>query len=88
MDINKFKIISQRFKDRSILVVGDYYLDENVIGKMFAIAPEGPFPRLRVEKQEFSPGAAGNVAKNVSALGAKVYAIVVIVELRLGFFLL
>jgi D-beta-D-heptose 7-phosphate kinase/D-beta-D-heptose 1-phosphate adenosyltransferase len=53
-----------------ILVVGDLMLDEYVWGGVERISPEAPVPVLSVTREEFTLGGAGNVAKNLAALGA------------------
>jgi D-beta-D-heptose 7-phosphate kinase/D-beta-D-heptose 1-phosphate adenosyltransferase len=55
-----------------ILVVGDLMLDEYVWGTVERISPEAPVPVLSVTNEEFTLGGAGNVAKNIAALGARV----------------
>ena len=53
-----------------ILVVGDLMLDRYVVGSVERISPEAPVPVVRVEEESSAAGGAGNVAANVSALGA------------------
>lgn len=53
-----------------VLVVGDVMLDRYVYGSVERISPEAPIPIVRVEHQVSVPGGAGNVARNVAALGA------------------
>jgi D-beta-D-heptose 7-phosphate kinase/D-beta-D-heptose 1-phosphate adenosyltransferase len=55
-----------------ILVVGDLMLDEYVWGSVERISPEAPVPVLSVTSEEFTLGGAGNVAKNLAVLGARV----------------
>ncbi len=58
------------FAGKRILVVGDVMLDHYVQGKVERVNPEAAVPLLDVEKTESRSGGAGNVAKNVVALGA------------------
>ncbi len=61
-----------------VAVLGDVMLDRYVHGAVERISPEGPIPVLRVERERQMLGGAGNVARNVVALGAKaVFATVV-----------
>jgi D-beta-D-heptose 7-phosphate kinase/D-beta-D-heptose 1-phosphate adenosyltransferase len=53
-----------------VLVVGDVMLDRYVYGTVERISPEAPIPVVRVEHRVSMPGGAGNVARNVAALGA------------------
>ncbi len=57
-----------------MLVVGDLMLDEYVWGRVERISPEAPVPVLSVTREEFTLGGAGNVAKNLAVLGARVAA--------------
>jgi len=56
---------------RQVLVVGDVGIDEYVMGEVRRISPEAPVPVLEVEKSEHRLGLAGNVAQNLTALGAQ-----------------
>ncbi len=52
-------------------VMGDVMLDRYSFGKVDRISPEAPVPVLHVTKEENKIGGAGNVAKNIVALGEK-----------------
>jgi D-beta-D-heptose 7-phosphate kinase/D-beta-D-heptose 1-phosphate adenosyltransferase len=54
-----------------ILVVGDVMLDQFLWGRVSRISPEAPVPVLEFERENFMPGGAANVARNLSALGAR-----------------
>ena len=54
-----------RLADKRILVVGDLMLDEFVWGTVNRISPEAPVPIVEVHKQEYFPGGAANVARNL-----------------------
>jgi rfaE bifunctional protein kinase chain/domain len=56
-------------RDRRVLVVGDVMLDEFLWGKVTRISPEAPVPVVEVESQTSHLGGAGNVARNIRALG-------------------
>jgi D-beta-D-heptose 7-phosphate kinase/D-beta-D-heptose 1-phosphate adenosyltransferase len=56
----------------SVLVVGDAMLDRYVYGEVRRISPEAPIPILTVERDVAMPGGAGNVVRNLTALGAAV----------------
>ncbi len=45
-------------------------LDRYVHGDVDRISPEAPVPVLRVAREEAMPGGAGNVVRNLAALGA------------------
>jgi rfaE bifunctional protein kinase chain/domain len=54
-----------------VLVVGDVMLDRYWFGDVDRISPEAPVPVVKIDRVEERPGGAGNVARNVAALGAK-----------------
>lgn len=66
------------FRNRRILVVGDFMLDEYLWGHIERISPEAPVPVLRVVKRELTMGGAGNVVKNLAGFGAQVFALGVV----------
>jgi D-beta-D-heptose 7-phosphate kinase/D-beta-D-heptose 1-phosphate adenosyltransferase len=53
-----------------VLCIGDVMLDRFVYGEVERISPEAPVPILRVERESAMLGGAGNVARNLAALGA------------------
>ena len=56
----------------SVLVVGDAMLDRYVYGQVQRVSPEAPVAVLAVERELAMPGGAGNVVRNLTALGAAV----------------
>jgi D-beta-D-heptose 7-phosphate kinase/D-beta-D-heptose 1-phosphate adenosyltransferase len=58
-----------RLKDTVVLCVGDAMLDRFVYGAVERISPEAPIPVLRIERETAMLGGAGNVVRNVVALG-------------------
>src|SRR5262249_31963840 len=65
---------------RRVLVVGDAMLDRYVYGSAERISPEAPIPVLRIQREQAMPGGAGNVARNVAAMGGRVSLIAVAAE--------
>ncbi len=61
--------LMDRLAGTKILVVGDAMLDHYEWGEAERISPEAPVPIVRVVRQEWKLGGAGNVAQNVAALG-------------------
>lgn len=61
-----------RLREVNVLVVGDVVVDVYTLGSVQRISPEAPVPVLLVSKTHSLPGAAGNVALNLQALGANV----------------
>ena len=64
------KLEFPKFDSARLLIVGDVMLDRYWQGSTSRISPEAPVPVVNVSSAEDSPGGAGNVALNVSALGA------------------
>jgi len=60
-----------RLKQARILCVGDVMLDHYVYGQVERVSPEAPIPILRVGHETRTPGGAGNVLRNLQALGAQ-----------------
>ena len=54
------------FASKRILVIGDLMLDEFLWGKVSRISPEAPVPVVEIVKEEFFPGGAANVARNLA----------------------
>jgi D-beta-D-heptose 7-phosphate kinase/D-beta-D-heptose 1-phosphate adenosyltransferase len=55
-----------QFAAKRILVIGDLMLDEFLWGKVSRISPEAPVPVVEVVREEFFPGGAANVARNLA----------------------
>ena len=68
----------------NVLVVGDVMLDRYVYGTVERISPEAPVPILAIERELAMPGGAGNVVRNLTALGAAVAFISVVGDDQAG----
>ena len=66
-----FEALSQAIPRQTVLCVGDLMLDEFVYGEVSRISPEAPAPVIAVQRSETNVGGAGNVARNIAALGAR-----------------
>jgi D-beta-D-heptose 7-phosphate kinase/D-beta-D-heptose 1-phosphate adenosyltransferase len=62
----------RRLANTSVLVIGDAMLDRYIYGDITRISPEAPVPILQVTREIGLPGGAGNVVRNLTALGAAV----------------
>ncbi|MFP4193299.1 MAG: PfkB family carbohydrate kinase [Candidatus Hydrogenedentota bacterium] len=71
MDVQRYRDLIARFSEARVMVVGDIYLDENVFGVVTGISLEAPIPVFEIHDRRHNPGAAGNAACNVAALGAR-----------------
>jgi len=61
-----------RFHGCRILVIGDLMIDEYLWGEVDRISPEAPVQVVSVLRDSTTLGGAGNLVKNLVALGAKV----------------
>ena len=66
-----FEALSDAIASQTVLCVGDLMLDEFVYGEVSRISPEAPAPVIAVRRSETNIGGAGNVARNIAALGAR-----------------
>ncbi|MCL1985653.1 MAG: D-glycero-beta-D-manno-heptose-7-phosphate kinase [Betaproteobacteria bacterium] len=63
--------LAARLRDKRVLIVGDVMLDQYLFGDAERISPEAPVPVIQVEQEHCYLGGAGNVARNVTALGGR-----------------
>jgi len=56
---------------QTVLCIGDLMLDEFVYGEVSRISPEAPTPVIACKRSELMVGGAGNVARNLVALGTR-----------------
>ena len=59
-----------RLKTARVLCIGDVMLDHYVYGQVERVSPEAPIPVLWIEREMKTLGGAGNVLRNLWALGA------------------
>mgnify|MGYP001168923012 FL=1 len=60
------------FKNIRVLLIGDFMIDKYIFGDSVRMSPEAPVPVLNPKKSYSTLGGAGNVALNLSVLGASV----------------
>ncbi len=72
MELNLLSAMDS-FSDKKVLIIGDLYLDEYILGDMVEISKEGPIPVIHIKTRTYNPGAAGNTACCVRTLGAMTY---------------
>ena len=70
--------VLNRFSDLTALVVGDVMIDAYLWGNVERQSPEAPVPVLLKSGKDSRIGGAGNVARNVLAMGAKTHLATVI----------
>jgi D-beta-D-heptose 7-phosphate kinase/D-beta-D-heptose 1-phosphate adenosyltransferase len=66
---DRLEAVIERFGEVCILVVGDLFLDEYLFGEVDRVSPEAPVPVVHVASDAVALGGAGNVVRNVVALG-------------------
>ena len=67
-----------RLAHTNVLVVGDVMLDRYVHGDVNRVSMEAPVPILAIDREVVLPGGAGNVLRNLTALGSAVAFITVV----------
>ncbi|MCB2106732.1 MAG: D-glycero-beta-D-manno-heptose-7-phosphate kinase [Rhodobacteraceae bacterium] len=72
------------FAGRRILCVGDVMEDRSIYGEVRRISPEAPVPVVRIVRETRDLGGAGNVVRNLVALGASAALVAVIGDDRAG----
>lgn len=60
-----------RLAGHRVLVVGDLFLDEYVVGQATRLSREAPLPVLEFVRRFYVPGGAANPAHNICALGGQ-----------------
>jgi D-beta-D-heptose 7-phosphate kinase/D-beta-D-heptose 1-phosphate adenosyltransferase len=72
IDAGKLTSFAKALRGRRVGVAGDFMLDRYVWGSTTRLSPEAPVPVVNFEKENAVLGGAGNVARNLAALGAQV----------------
>ena len=70
VDLNHLTAGIAKLAEARVLCVGDLMLDRFLYGSVGRISPEGPIPIIHVDTETTMLGGAGNVVRNVVALGA------------------
>ena len=68
----KNKTNKKKFENMNILLIGDFFLDEYIFGKIYRQSPEAPVPILNIKEKKINLGGAGNVLNNLINIGANV----------------
>jgi rfaE bifunctional protein kinase chain/domain len=63
---------------RQVLVLGDLFLDEYIVGRATRLSREAPVPVLEFQRRFHVPGGAANPAQNICALGSTAHQIGVV----------
>ncbi|HEY1926301.1 MAG TPA: D-glycero-beta-D-manno-heptose 1-phosphate adenylyltransferase [Caulobacteraceae bacterium] len=71
MDLQTLQHLLHGLTDARVLVVGDVMLDRFVYGDVSRVSAEAPIPVLAHTRESRMLGGAGNVARNIVALGGR-----------------
>jgi D-beta-D-heptose 7-phosphate kinase/D-beta-D-heptose 1-phosphate adenosyltransferase len=71
-DLSDLATFVDGFSNAHVICIGDVMLDRFVYGEVNRISPEAPIPVMRVGTENAMLGGAGNVARNITSLEAKV----------------
>lgn len=66
-----YEEVFDRFKNNTVIVIGDVMVDTYLIGRVERISPEAPVPICEIYDKQYKLGGASNVALNLQRLGAK-----------------
>src|SRR5438128_10833063 len=72
MDLAALQALLGDLPGKRVACVGDLMVDRFVYGDVSRVSPEAPIPVLARSRELVMLGAAGNVARNVAALGGSV----------------
>jgi rfaE bifunctional protein kinase chain/domain len=70
--MNRLNLIVSAFAHQRLVVVGDVFLDDYLIGQPERLSREAPIPILAYKARRQIPGGGANPAMNAAALGAQV----------------
>ncbi|MFQ5511899.1 MAG: bifunctional heptose 7-phosphate kinase/heptose 1-phosphate adenyltransferase [Candidatus Krumholzibacteriia bacterium] len=70
MKDDRFHELVTDFRSKRIAVIGDFILDEYLIGDTRRVSREAPVIVIDYRESVYHPGGAANAAQNVTALGA------------------
>jgi D-beta-D-heptose 7-phosphate kinase/D-beta-D-heptose 1-phosphate adenosyltransferase len=84
LDRGRLESLIDAFPRTRLLVVGDVMLDEYLWGDAERISPEAPVPVVHVSRESQQLGGAGNVVRNVVALGGQCRLCAVVGDDRVG----
>ncbi|MGE4063875.1 MAG: D-glycero-beta-D-manno-heptose-7-phosphate kinase [Rhodospirillaceae bacterium] len=83
-DLSALTAVLGKFQGRRVLCVGDVMVDRSIYGEVKRISPEAPVPVVRITRETSELGGAGNVVRNLAALGASCAFVAAIGDDRAG----
>ncbi|WP_293676109.1 PfkB family carbohydrate kinase, partial [uncultured Phenylobacterium sp.] len=72
MDLAALQSLLDELPGKRVACVGDLMVDRYVYGSVSRVSPEAPIPVLVRSRELKMLGGAGNVARNIAALGGSV----------------
>lgn len=72
LETSRFESLLATFPEKRVLVVGDLFADEYVLGTVSRISREAPVLILAQKEARLYPGGAANAAANIASLGGRV----------------
>jgi rfaE bifunctional protein kinase chain/domain len=70
--------LTDAFRGKRLVIIGDVVADEFVYGRVARVSREAPVLILEYDSTEIVPGGAGNAANNVAALGGRAVLVAVV----------
>src|SRR5579863_9679295 len=71
-DLSRLLDLVSAFSRQTVVVLGDFVVDEYVTGEISRVSREAPVLILRHRQTEIIPGGGANAANNLADLGARV----------------
>src|SRR5579864_6764073 len=71
-DLSRLLDLISAFGRQTVVVLGDFVVDEYVTGEISRVSREAPVLILRHKQTEIIPGGGANAANNLADLGARV----------------
>ncbi|MDD2219188.1 MAG: bifunctional ADP-heptose synthase [Desulfoplanes sp.] len=68
----------ERLSQKPVMIFGDCMLDHYQWGTVERISPEAPVPVVLVDRETWKLGGAGNVARNIKALGGNPHLVTIV----------
>jgi rfaE bifunctional protein kinase chain/domain len=72
VDLTALVDVVERFRGKTVVVLGDFIADEFQFGEIVRVSREAPVLILRHRETELLPGGGANAANNLADLGARV----------------
>jgi rfaE bifunctional protein kinase chain/domain len=74
MNHDRFAALLGEFVSKRVTVLGDFILDEYLIGDTQRVSREAPIPVIDYSESVYHPGGAANAVQNVASMGAASHA--------------